>query len=90
MRVVAGIDAASDVFAEAERVGGSFANPVVQFTGFAPQAELAGAYVAIDAFGGGAEAGDFVVVYGAGAVHGDVIDEAALHQVDDVAIDTCT
>ena len=29
----------------------------------------------------------FVIVDGAGAVHGDVIDEAALHQVDEVAVD---
>src|ERR1022692_1096691 len=87
VRVAARIDAAADVFAEAERFGGGLPNPIVQLAGLAPETEFAGADVAVDAFGGGAEAGQFVIVNGAGAVHGDVIDEAALHQVDDVAVD---
>ena len=62
------------------RFGGGLADPVVEFAGFAPEAELAGADVASDALGGGADAGQFVIVNGSGAVHGDVIDEAALHR----------
>ena len=63
------------------------ADPVVQLAGLAPQSELAGADVARHALGGGADAGQFVIVDRAGAVHGDVVDEAALDQVDDVAVD---
>ena len=63
------------------------ANPVVQLARLAPQSEFARAYVAIDALGGGANAREFVVVNGAGAVHGDVIDQAAFHQIDDVPVD---
>ena len=61
-------------------------DPVVQLAGLAPQSELAGADVARHALGGGADARQFVIVNRAGAVHGDVIDEAALHQIDDVAV----
>ena len=81
VRVIAGVDAAAHVFAEAERFGGCLADPIVQ---------LAGADVAVYAFRGGAEAGQFVIVDGAGAVHGDVVDEAALQQIDDVAVDAGT
>src|SRR5260370_42686620 len=85
MRVVARVDAAADVLPKPERFGGGLADPIVEFAGLAPQTELAGSNVAIDAFGGGAETGHFVIVNGAGAIHGDVIDEAALHEIDDVA-----
>ena len=82
-----GVDAPAEVFAQAERACGGLADPVVQLAGFPPQAELAGADVAGDAFGGGADARQFVIVDGARAVHGDVIQEAALHQVDQMAVD---
>ena len=44
--------------------------------------ELAGLDVARDAFGSCADACQFVIVNDARAVHGDVIDEAVLHQRD--------
>src|SRR6266852_2398123 len=64
--------------------------PIVQLTGFPPQSKLAGANIALHAFGSGADAGELVVVNRARAVHGNVIDEATLHQVDDMAIDART
>ena len=87
MRIVAGGDAPADVLAQAQVLRGGLANPLVQFAGFRPQAELAGADVAVHALGGGTDAGQFVVVYGARAVHRDVVDGAAFQQVDDVPVD---
>ena len=58
----------------------SFIRPVSS-----PQAELAGLDVAGDALGGGADQGELPVVDRAGAVHGDVRHQPALHQVDEVA-----
>src|SRR5207249_3212206 len=45
VRVGAFVNAAADVFAEAERAGGGFADPVVQLAGFLPETEFAGADV---------------------------------------------
>ena len=64
----------ADVLAEPEPAAAasriqSFNSPVSL-----PQAEFAGADVAGHAFGGGADAGEFVVVDRAGAVHGDVLE----------------
>ena len=62
-------------------------DPFVEFAGFPPKTELAGADVAGDALCGGADACEFVIVDRARAVHGDVVDAAALDQIDDVAVD---
>ena len=51
-----------------------------------PQAELAGRDVAGDALGGGADQGEFPIVDRPGPVHGDVVDQAAFHQVDEVRL----
>jgi hypothetical protein len=52
------VDAAADVFAEAFVAVGGVLDPGVEFAGFGPEAEFAGADVAGDAFGGGADAGE--------------------------------
>ena len=62
--------------------------PVVQLAGFPPKTEFAGADVASHAFGGGADAREFVIVDHTCAVHRDVVDETALDEVDDVAVDS--
>ena len=80
-------DAAADVFAQPQALRGGLANPVVELAGLAPQSEFAAADVACDALGGGADARQFVVVNRARAVDGDVIEHAALDEVDDLAID---
>src|SRR5262249_18740906 len=74
MGVAGAVDAAADVLAESERFCRGLADPVVQLAGLAPEAELAGTDVAVDAFGGGADAGQLGVVDWARAVHGDEID----------------
>src|ERR1700730_8290786 len=86
MRELAEVDATPDIFPEAERQLRGLSDPIVDLAGFAPHPKLAGADVAVHALGGGADAGQFVIVNHAGTVHGHVIDETALHQIDDVAV----
>ncbi len=84
VREIAGFDAAADVLAQPQLLRRRLPDPFVQLAGFAPEPELAGADVAVHALGGGADAGQFVIVDGARAVEGQVIDPAVLHQIDDV------
>src|SRR5258708_16278950 len=78
----------SNVFAQTEFQLASLRYPIVQLAGLPPQSKFAGANIPLHAFGGGADAGEFVVVNGARAVHRNVIDESTLHQVDDMAVDS--
>src|SRR5215831_17596933 len=87
MRIVALLDPATDVLAETQTLRRGLANPFVQFAGFLPEAKLAGANVAVDALRGRADPRQLVVVDRACAVHRDVVDVAALHQVDQVPVD---
>ena len=70
----------------AQPVADAGRDDVVQPAGFLPQAELAGADVPGDALGGGPDEGELPVVDRPGPVHGDVVDQAALHQVDQVPL----
>src|SRR5207245_3017164 len=71
VRIIACVDAAAGVLAQAQAERGGFGGPVVELSGFAPQAELAGANITRDAFGGCAGTCQLVIVNDAGAVHGD-------------------
>ena len=80
-------NAAADIFAEAEIERGGFGDPRVELAGLAPEAEFAGLDVAFDGFGGGADAGELVIVNGAGAVDGEVSDVAAFEEIEQMAMD---
>ena len=56
----------------------------VKGTRFDPEAKFAGSDVFRYAFGGGADAGKFVVVNGTGTIARNVGDEVAFHQVDEI------
>src|SRR5438270_4438470 len=86
VRIAGAFNPAADVFAEAQRQAGGLADPIVKFAVFLPQAKFAGADVAVHALRSGADAGQFVIVDGPRSVHGDVVDAAALREVDDVAV----
>lgn len=62
------------------------ADGVVHAAGLFPQAELAALNVLRDALRGRPDEGEFPIVDRPRAVHGEVIDQAALHQVDDEAL----
>ena len=51
-------DSPADVFSQAKVEVGGLGGQLVQLAGFSPEAEFAGADVARDAFGGGADAGE--------------------------------
>jgi hypothetical protein len=87
MREAAFQNAPAGVFTKSEREPFRFRRPIVELASFAPQAEFSGADVSPDAFGGCANTGQLEIVNRARAVHRDVIDEAALHQIDYVPVD---
>jgi len=87
MRVIALGYAPAGVLAQTQLARGCFPDPVVRLARFAPQPELGGTNVARDALRGGSDAREFVVVDSPGAIHGDMVDGAALEHVDDVPVD---
>src|ERR1700693_917716 len=78
VRVVAFENPPPDVLTQSQRETLPFRDPIVQLASFAPQAEFTGPDVSSHAFGGGALAGQLVVVNGTRAIHSNVINEAAL------------
>ena len=75
----------ADVLPQAEPPLPGLADPVVELARLPPEAELAALHVAGDALRGGSDPGQLVVVDGPRAVHGDEVDQPALHEVDEVA-----
>ena len=63
-----------------------FADPVIEFGGFSPKTELAGADIACNAFSGRADARQLIIVNGSSAVHCDMCDDALLEQIDDMPV----
>ena len=83
--VIAFEDVAPDRFAQSNAFLRRCLGNEVEVAGFGPQSKFSGADIFPDAFGGCAYAGKFVVVYGTGAIARDMGDEAAFHQVDEIA-----
>ena len=79
-------DGAAHCFTQALPVARGLGGDVVQAAGLLPQAELAFAYVARHALGGGADKGEFEIVDSSRAVHGDTGDAPLFHEVDEVAL----
>src|SRR6185437_10453600 len=79
-------DAATDVFSESQAQLSRFGNPVVEFGGFTPKAEFAGADIPSDAFGGFTDAGQLVIVNSSSAIHCDVSNETSFEEIDDMPI----
>src|SRR5262249_54402439 len=63
---------------------GAGADDIIHPACLFPKAELAGADVASDAFGGSADQGELPVVDRPRAVEGKVIEHATLHEFDEV------
>src|ERR1039457_493366 len=77
-------DAAADILTQAKRQVAGFTYPIVKLARLAPEAEFAGPNVAVHALRCRPDAGQLIIVDGARAVHREVIDGAALHQIYDV------
>ena len=86
MRVAALENTAADIFAQSQPEPLRFGRPNVQLASLAPQTKFTGADVSSHAFRRGALEGQFEIVNRCRAVHGDVVDEAAFHQIDDVPV----
>ena len=85
VRVIAFEDVASDRFAQSNAFLRRCLGNEVEVACFCPQSKFSGADVFAHAFGGCADASKFVVVNGAGAIARNMGDEAAFHQVDEIA-----
>ena len=83
--VIAFEDVASDGFAQSNAFLRRCLGNEVEVAGFGPQSKFSGADIFAHAFGGCADAGKFVVVNGTGAIARNMGDEAAFHQVDEIA-----
>src|SRR5207237_4911612 len=68
-------------FAEADAGFRTGSDGIVHPSGFFPEPELAGADVPRYTLRAGADQGEFPIMDRSGAVHGNVIEEAALHQL---------
>src|SRR5205823_10615235 len=88
MWIVALLNATAHILAEPEPEAGRFGDPVVKLAGLLPQTKLTGADIAGYRLCGRADAGEFVIVDGAGSVHGDVAQDAALQQIANVPVDS--
>ena len=85
VRVIAFEDVASDRFAQSNTFLRRCLGNEVEVASFCPQPKFSGTDIFAHAFGGRADAGKFVVVDGTGAIARDMGDEAAFHQVDEIA-----
>src|SRR5437868_532406 len=86
MFVITGFDPPSGVFAQPETFVGCFSNPIIKLRGLLPQPEFSGTDVASNALRGSADAREFVIVDNTRSIHRDVIDDAPLEEIDDVAV----
>ena len=86
--VIAFEDVAPNGFAQSNAFLRRCLGNEVEVAGFGPQSKFSGADISTHAFGGCADAGKFVVVNGTGAIARNMGDEAAFHQVDEVARST--
>jgi hypothetical protein len=59
------------------------ANKIVHATGLFPKAKLAAGDVASDALGGGSDQSKLVIVDGTSTIHGQMRDEATIHEIDE-------
>src|SRR5262245_43172818 len=84
-RTIVLLDGSADRFAQTLAAIGRLKDDVVESTRFAPQPELSAANPFRDVFAGAATGSQLVVVDDAGTVGGHVRDQAAFHQIDQVA-----
>src|SRR6185312_771176 len=78
----------ANVLSEAKVERACLRHPVVNFARLIPQSELPIADVARHAFRRGADPRKLIFVDCAGAIHRDMANETALHQIDNVAVDS--
>ena len=83
--VIAFEDVAPNGFAQSNAFLRCCLGNEVEVAGFGPQSKFSGADIFAHAFGGCADAGKFVVVNGTGPIARNMGDEAAFHQVDEIA-----
>ena len=83
--VIAFEDVAPDGFAQSNALLRRCLGDEVEVACFCPQSKFSGADISAHAFGGRADAGKFVVVDGTGTIARNMGDEAAFHQVDEIA-----
>src|SRR5450830_1184592 len=57
---------------------------IIDLAGFLPKPKLTYFYVVGNAFSGGANFGEFVIMDHAGAVHADMGDDLPFHEVDNI------